>query len=211
MKKEKMVKTKEFKELVKEFMIMEAYGACDIRLHYEQHGLNFKPRATDSEIETRINYFSDMVTKINNLKRNKMKQTDEKGNPLTYWGGLEEPKQEEEMEKINKDWITKGTNYAVHSNTANIDNSSTLNFNTITGTATLNQWSEPIRLEVNEYPEKIEMIFEETSLVALAVYPPRPPEKRYFKIIFSCVDGKWNKSERIYGRKIESESYFEFD
>jgi hypothetical protein len=23
-----------------------------------------------------------------------MKQTDEKGNPLTYWGGLEEPKQE---------------------------------------------------------------------------------------------------------------------
>jgi len=72
MKKEKMVKTKEFKELVKEFMIMEAYGACDIRLHYEQHGLNFKPRATDSEIETRINYFSDMVTKINKLKKNKI-------------------------------------------------------------------------------------------------------------------------------------------
>jgi len=77
MKKEKMVKTKEFKELVKDFMIMEAYGACDIRLHYEQHGLNFKPRATDSEIEIRINYFSDMVTKINKLKKNKIMTTEQ--------------------------------------------------------------------------------------------------------------------------------------
>ena len=94
------------------------------------------------------------------------------------------------MENINKDWIIKGTNYAV---------------------GITNQWSEPIRLEVKEFFAGIEMIFEETSLVALAVYPPRPPEKRYFKIIFSCIDGKWNKSERIYGRKIESESYFEFD
>ena len=55
------------------------------------------------------------------------------------------------------------------------------------------------------------MIFEETSLMNLSIYPQQKPNERYFKIIFSCVDGKWNKSERIYGRKIESQSYFKFD
>jgi hypothetical protein len=89
-----------------------------------------------------------------------------------------------------------------------------LNFASInyknTGTAQLNHWSESTRLQVNELPDSIEMIYEETSTTTLAVYPPRPPEKRYFKIIFSCVDGKWNKSERIYGEKIEREEYFEF-
>jgi hypothetical protein len=89
-----------------------------------------------------------------------------------------------------------------------------LNFASInyknTGTAQLNHWSESTRLQVNELPDSIEMIYEETPNIALSVYPPRPPEKRYFKIIFSCVDGKWNKSERIYGKKIEREEYFEF-
>lgn len=30
-------------------------------------------------------------------------QTDEKGKPMTYWGGLEEPKQEELLELFKKD------------------------------------------------------------------------------------------------------------
>ena len=67
-------------------------------------------------------------------------------------------------------------------------------------------WSAPTRLEVNELIDSIEMIYEETSLITNAL----APEKRYFKIVFSCVDGKWNKSERIYGKKIEGFSYFEF-
>jgi hypothetical protein len=29
-----------------------------------------------------------------------MKQTDEKGNPLTYWGGLEQTKQETTLEEV---------------------------------------------------------------------------------------------------------------
>lgn len=57
MEKEEMVKTDEFKELVKQFMIEEAYGACDVKLHYEQFGLKFKPRASDEEIEIRIDEF----------------------------------------------------------------------------------------------------------------------------------------------------------
>lgn len=79
-----------------------------------------------------------------------------------------------------------------------------------TGTAYINTWSNPTRLEVNELNDSIEMIYEETSLISLAVHPPRPPEKRYFKIVFSCVGGKWNKSERIYGKKVERQEYFEF-
>jgi hypothetical protein len=47
--------------------------------------------------------------------------------------------------------------------------------------------------------------------MTLAVYPPRPPEQRVFKTVFSCVDGRWNKSERIYGEvvaaKLESYSF----
>jgi len=44
-------------------MIEEAYGACDIKLHYEQFGLNFKPRASDEEIVARIDYFVERVSK----------------------------------------------------------------------------------------------------------------------------------------------------
>lgn len=71
-------------------------------------------------------------------------------------------------------------------------------------------WSHPTRLEVRELSDSIEMIYEETSLMNLTIYPSPPPTKRYFKIVFSCVDGKWNKSERIYGKKIERQEYFEF-
>lgn len=78
------------------------------------------------------------------------------------------------------------------------------------GTTAGFMWSAPTRLQVNERIDSIEMIYEETSLISLAVHPPRPPEKRYFKIVFSCVDGKWNKSEKIYGKKIEHQEYFEF-
>lgn len=79
-----------------------------------------------------------------------------------------------------------------------------------TGTAYINTWSTPTRLEVRELNDSIEMIYEETSLATLTIHPSPPPQKRYFKIVFSCVDGKWNKSERIYGKKIEHQEYFEF-
>ena len=93
-----------------------------------------------------------------------------------------------------------------------MENNSTTSLNGVTlngVTLASNMYSNPIRLEVNEYYDKIEMIFEETLLVNMSIYQPLPNHKRYFKIVFSCVDGKWNKSERIYGEKIES--YFKFD
>ncbi len=63
MTKPQMVRTKEFKELVKQFMIDEAYGACDINSHSEQQGLKSKQRASDLEIEMRIDYFIDRTKK----------------------------------------------------------------------------------------------------------------------------------------------------
>jgi len=81
--------------------------------------------------------------------------------------------------------------------------------NNSSGTATMNQWMLPVRIEVVEHPDKIEMIYKETSNTTYTMYPPSPPETRVFKIVFSCVDGKWNKSERIYGEVIppRGESY----
>jgi hypothetical protein len=78
--------------------------------------------------------------------------------------------------------------------------------NTTTSYTLTNFWTDPIRVEVIENNDSIEFIYKETSLMQLAIYPPRPSEERVFKIVFSCVDGKWNKSERIYGKIIPAGS-----
>ena len=65
-------------------------------------------------------------------------------------------------------------------------------------TAMLNTWSTPERVAVNEYQDKIEMIYKQTSMLTLTIYPSPPPAQRVFKIVFSCVDGKWNKSEQKF-------------
>lgn len=90
-----------------------------------------------------------------------------------------------------------------------MENTISANFNLgLSGgtTANLNTWKYPIRIEVKEYFDYIEMIYKETSMIQLAIYPLRTPEERVFKIIFSCVGGKWHKSERIYGKIIPSQN-----
>lgn len=63
----------------------------------------------------------------------------------------------------------------------------------------MNNLSDAKLISTEEVGESIEMTYIETSNVVLAVFPPRPPERRVFKIIYSCQDGKWHKSEPIYG------------
>lgn len=65
------------------------------------------------------------------------------------------------------------------------------------------------RIQVIENLDSIEFIYKETSTVALASNPPKIPTEKVFKIVFSCVDGKWHKSDRIYGQIIppEEEQY----
>lgn len=72
-------------------------------------------------------------------------------------------------------------------------------------TSSFNTWSNPERVSVEEVGDTIEMIFIETSMITFAVYPSRPSDRRVYKIIYSCKDGKWNKSERIYGEIIPAQ------
>ena len=84
-----------------------------------------------------------------------------------------------------------------------------LNLDTTSTTTNINMWSEPRRIRVDEYSNRVEMILKQTSLIQNSIYPPREPEERVFKIVFSCKDGKWHKSEPIYGKIIPAndESY----
>jgi hypothetical protein len=77
---------------------------------------------------------------------------------------------------------------------------------TTTSGTVFNNWSTPQRIEVNEYSDKIEMIYKEISTITYASYSPPPPIERVFKIVFSCVNGVWNKSAPIYGKIISSQN-----
>jgi hypothetical protein len=83
---------------------------------------------------------------------------------------------------------------------------------TSTGTTNMNEWSYPERMEVKEYSDRIEMIYKETSMLIYTSSFGSLPEERVFKIVFSCVDGKWNKSEPIYGDIVAaSDESYEFE
>jgi hypothetical protein len=83
----------------------------------------------------------------------------------------------------------------------------------ITGTTNLNTWNDPIMVDVIETINSVEMIYKETSTGwATPNYYNASLEVRVFKTVFSCVDGKWNKSDRIYGEIISaSDESYEFE
>jgi len=93
-----------------------------------------------------------------------------------------------------------------------------IGFSTGTGTGTgtstttfSNMWGTPERVDVIEWQDCIEFIYKETSNITYTIYPAPPPQTRVFKITFSCVDGKWNKSDRIYGEIMPAqEEYYSF-
>lgn len=70
--------------------------------------------------------------------------------------------------------------------------------NTGTSTSAFNQWNEPTFIKAIEVGETIEFIYKQTSMISYTISSPSP-EERIFKIVFSCKNGKWNKSEPIYG------------
>lgn len=82
----------------------------------------------------------------------------------------------------------------------------TLSFGSTSLTTGIGFWSIPQIVEVIEYSDSIEFIYKETSMISYTSFPAPPPQVRVFKIVFSCVDGKWNKSERIYGEIIPAEN-----
>jgi hypothetical protein len=83
-------------------------------------------------------------------------------------------------------------------------------FNSLTFTDTdAIPWNHTERIEVREVGESIEMIYKQTSSLYRTVGLHPYYDERLFKIVYSCVDGKWNKSEPIYGKIIpaQDESY----
>ena len=74
-----------------------------------------------------------------------------------------------------------------------------LTTSTLTGTTYFNQWGEPTFIKAIEVGETIEFIYKQTSMISYTVYPPSQPTERVFKVVYSCKDGKWNKSKPIYG------------
>ena len=75
-----------------------------------------------------------------------------------------------------------------------------------TGTSTLGMWNPMVFVEANEVGESIEMIYVQTSNYSRTGGFPPYHDERAVKIIYSCVDGKWNKSEPIYGKVIHQSS-----
>jgi len=80
---------------------------------------------------------------------------------------------------------------------------------TSTGTSGLSFYSTEIEMvKCIENVDSIDFVYKETSMVSSGW---GTPTSRVFKIVFSCKDGKWNKSERIYGSIIpESQEDYEF-
>jgi len=71
-------------------------------------------------------------------------------------------------------------------------------------------WTTPERVELNECENSIEMIYKQSSYYNVSPCPQSI--ERVYKIIFSCIDGKWNKSEPIYGEIVPAqEEYYEFE
>jgi hypothetical protein len=88
----------------------------------------------------------------------------------------------------------------------------TYGYRTGTSTSNYNLWSNPEFVDVIENNDSIEMIYKETSMICYTSFPAPPPEVRVFKYVFSCVDGKWNKSNRIYGKVVPaSDESYEFE
>lgn len=79
-------------------------------------------------------------------------------------------------------------------------------------TTSLDPWSTPERVDVIEYSDRIEFVYKQVSCVTFTSYPPRPLGARCYKIVFSVVDGKWHKSEPIFGTiSPEKEETYEFE
>lgn len=74
------------------------------------------------------------------------------------------------------------------------------------GTTEMDQWSLPQLVQTIELQGSIELVYKQYSLASDSFgWSPA----KVFKIIFSCVDGKWHKSEPIDGQIIyaQEESY----
>ncbi len=89
---------------------------------------------------------------------------------------------------------------------------STVGIGGSSGTAVYHPWGYPEFIKAQEVGKTVEFLYKETSTVSYLTYPPCRPDQRVFKIVFSCKEGKWHKSEPIYGTIVPpSDEYYDFD
>jgi len=74
----------------------------------------------------------------------------------------------------------------------------------------INQWDNPDLIETIVVGDTIELVYSQIRLIQC--WPETTPNKRVFKVIYSCKDGKWHKSDPIYGEIVPaSEESYEFE
>lgn len=77
-------------------------------------------------------------------------------------------------------------------------------------TVNINPWGHSEFVEFIEYSARIEVFYKQHRMINS--WPPPTDQERVYKIIFSCKDGVWHKSNPIYGKIIPAQSeYFEFE
>jgi hypothetical protein len=86
-----------------------------------------------------------------------------------------------------------------------------INYNT--GTVPSSEmWYPMTFVTAQEVGETIEMLYTQTSKLSRTGGLPPYQDERAIKIVYSCVDGKWNKSDPIYGNIIPAQGeYFKFE
>ena len=75
-------------------------------------------------------------------------------------------------------------------------------------TADINICANSELIKTIELPGSIELVYKQQSMLANN-FGPLP--SRVYKIVFSCVDGKWHKSEPIFGQIVPAQQeYYDF-
>lgn len=75
------------------------------------------------------------------------------------------------------------------------------NYNTSTTSVSSDgMWIPPEFIKFIDTGESLELIYKQASLITNYSTLISSSNYRVFKIVYSCVDGKWNKSEPIYGK-----------
>ena len=79
------------------------------------------------------------------------------------------------------------------------------------GSIFIDCWYDPVLIETKEVGDTLELIYKQQAKFSYTYNSANLPI-RVFKIIYSCIDGKWNKSEPIFGEIIPaSEESYEFE
>lgn len=83
--------------------------------------------------------------------------------------------------------------------------SSTGNLVVNTGTSFYGLQTNAELINTEEFADRLEFTYKEHSMLSHI-------QPKVYKIVFSCKDGQWHKSEKIYGRIIPAQDeHYEFD